>query len=253
MFNRRFMDLVRHQLIKVLSAQARSAAVGQVEAPSPALRYGPDDVVAFVDLQNLFYFLKDNCRVPATQVHIPNLLRDFAQTHGLNLTEIQIFTGIHDYKREQHKHDAMAKRLRWLERNGCRVTALTLSYYTDRETKEVRAQEKGVDVRIGSEILRAVHDGLTKVILFTQDKDIAQATVVASEMSLERGRAFTAFSPELAGAEWEHNGKCGMHGLRGTERLPLSVEMAKRHVRPERPRIEGENPPPLPSEQAQGA
>lgn len=252
MFNRRFMDLVRHQLIKVLSTQARAAAAGLPEAPSPALRYGPEDVVAFVDLQNLFYFLKDNCRVPATQVNIPALLRDFAQTHGLNLTEIHIFTGIHDANREAHKHEAMAKRLRWLERSGCRVTALPLSYYTDRETNVVRAQEKGVDVRIGSEILRAVHDGLQKVILCTQDKDIAQACVVAGEMAQERGREFTAYSPELAGAQWEHNGKCGMHGLRGTVRLPLSVEMAQRHVRPERPRTE-HTPPPLANEQAQGA
>lgn len=252
MFNRRFMDLVRHQLIKVLSEKARTAATGQIDAPSPALRYGPDDVVAFVDLQNLHYFLKENCRVPATQVHIPNLLHDFAQKNGLNLTEIHIFTGIHDFRRDPHRHDAMSKRLAWLRRCGCRVTALPLYYYTDRETKEIRAQEKGVDVRIGSEILRAVHDGLQKVILISQDRDIAQATVVANEMAIERGREFTAYSPELAGADWEHNGKCGLHGLSGTVRLPLSVEMAKRHLRPERPRSEPA-PPPLADEQAQGA
>lgn len=68
----------------------------------------------------------------------------------------------------------------------------------------------------------------------SQDKDIAQAILVAGEMAAERGRSFQAFTPELAGAEWEFNGKCGMHGLQGTTRLPMSVELVRRFVRPER-------------------
>lgn len=245
MFNRRFMDLVRIQLIRVLAQQAREArAAGQVPAaPSapaeqlaPALRYGPRDVIAFVDLQNLHYFLKDNCRVAATQVHIPDLLRAFGAQHGMPLTDIHIFTGIHDPRREPQRHESMSKRLRWLSRCGAKVTALPLSYYTDRETQVVRAQEKGVDVRIASEILRAVNDGLRQAIVISQDKDIAQAILVAGEMAAERGRSFQAFTPELAGAEWEFNGKCGMHGLQGTTRLPMAVELVRRFVRPERQR-----------------
>jgi uncharacterized LabA/DUF88 family protein len=239
MFNRRFMDLVRTQLIRVLAQQAREAkAAGQapLEPVAPALRYKPSDVIAFVDLQNLHYFLKENCRVPATQVHIPDLLRAFGALHGMPLTELHIFTGIHDPRREPQRHESMSKRLRWLSRCGAKVTALPLSYYTDRETQVVRAQEKGVDVRIASEILRAVNDGLRQAIVISQDKDIAQAVLVAGEMAAERGRSFKAFTPELAGAEWEHNGKCGMHGLQGTTRLPMSVELARRFVRPERPR-----------------
>lgn len=245
MFNRRFMDLVRHQLIKVLAAQAKeakAAASGQV--PSPPLRYGPEDVIAFVDLQNLFYFLRDNCRVAPQRVHIPDLLHDFAGTHGMRLTEIQIFTGIHDPKRDPHNHESMSKRLHWLRKCGCRVTALPLSYHVDRETQQVRPQEKGVDVRIASELLRAVNDGLGKAIVISQDKDIAQAVVVATEMAAERGRDFKAYSPQLAGAEWEHSGKCGMYGLFGTERLQLSVDLARRHTRPERPRYDASTPSP---------
>ena len=162
----------------------------------------------------------------------------------MRLAEIYVFTGIHDPKREPQRHESMAKRLRWLERNGCRCIALPLSYYTNRETHEVTAQEKGVDVRIGSEILRAVNDGLRRCLVTTQDKDIAQALHVAGEMAAERGRGFWAFTPELAGAEWEHDGKCGLHGLRGTTRLPLSVELVRKHVRPPK----DHSSPPLPAE-----
>ena len=227
MLNRRFIDLVRTQLIRVLAEQARAfkATPGRPPAEIQELRYGPNDVAAFVDLQNLHYFLKENCRVAATQVHIPNMLNAYAAEHGMALKELQIFTGIHDQQRDPHRHDAMAKRLRWLERCGAKVTALPLSYYTDRITKEVRAQEKGVDVRIASEILRAVNDGLRRAIVVTQDKDIAQSVIVAGEMAAERGRTFHTFTPELADSSWAPNGKCGVHGLHVTVRLPLSVTL----------------------------
>lgn len=242
MFNRQFMDRVRQQLIKVLSQQARAARTQAVQgtardqAPSEfhPLRYRADDVVAFVDLQNLHYFLKDNCRVAATQVHVPNLLKEYAASHHMPLREIHIFTGIHDPEREPQRYESMAKRLKWLERMGCFVTALPLSYYRDRETQVWRAQEKGIDVRIGSEILRAVNDGLHRAIVITQDKDIAEAIFVAAEMAQERGRTFMGYTPVLDGTSWEHSGKCGMNGLRGTSRLPITVDMVTRHVRPER-------------------
>jgi uncharacterized LabA/DUF88 family protein len=227
MYNRRFMDAVRLRVINILGHGApRSAAV-------QGLRYRPQDVVAFVDLQNLHHFLKENCRLPATQVHLPNLLREFALQHGLPLKEIRFFTGIHDAHREPHRHEAMVKRLRWLERNGCKVVALPLSYYADRDVPGLfRAQEKGVDVRMGSEIVMAVNDGLSRALVVTQDKDLSQAIKVAGDMAQERGAVFEAFSPELEGAQWEHNGRCGLHGIQFTSKLSFSVELARKHVRP---------------------
>lgn len=251
MFNRRFMDLVRNQLIRVLAQQAR--AVQHSKAGPAALRYNPNDVTCFVDLQNLHNFLKHNCGVAATQVHLPNMLHEFGLSHGLRISELHIFTGIHDPAREPQRHEHMAKRLRWLSHRGAKVTALPLSYYTDRETKEVRAVEKGVDVRIASEILRAVNDGLCHAIVVTQDKDIAEAVQVAAEMSEERGRRFYAYSPELTGADWEFTGKCGMHGLRGTRRLAFPVSLAQKHTRPERPREPDAEAPSPDNVQVQGA
>jgi uncharacterized LabA/DUF88 family protein len=233
MFNSAFLSAVRLHAINILS---RGLPSSQATAPAaaPASRYRPDDAVAFVDLQNLHHFLRDNCRVPATQVHIPNMLREFAEMHALQLREICIFTGIHDPAREPDRYESMMKRLRWFERRGCRVTTLQLSYYTDRSTQEVRAQEKGIDVRIASEILRALDDGLSRALVFTQDKDIAQALKVANEMAAKRCMRFQAYSPVLEGADWEHNGRCGIHGIAFTCKLPFHVDLARKHVRPER-------------------
>ena len=247
MFNRKFNDAVRHRVINIQSAEARAA---KLNAPSSiALAYAPEDVIAFVDLQNLHYFLKENCRVSATQVHIPNLIKDFSRAHDLPLKELRIFTGIHDRRREPQRHDAMALRVKWLERCGAIVTTLPLSYYLQKGTGETRAQEKGIDVRIGSEILRAVNSGLRRAVVVTQDKDISQAIKVAAEMASERGFEFKAYSMTLEGAEWEHSGKCGMYGVAFTEKLPIDVDFVQGYVRAdtERPRT-GSFSAPLPVE-----
>lgn len=225
MQNRAFLAAVRHRLINVLGGVALSA---QREA---AQRYLPEDIVAFIDMQNLHHFLKENCRVPATQVHIPNLVREWAEQHGMRLTEVMLFTGIHDPQREPQRHDAMARRIRWMQNNGVRVFSLPLIYQTDRASGKVRAVEKGVDVRIASEILRATVRGLRTVLLVSQDRDISESIRVAREIAAERGYDINAFSPSLAGATWEHNGKCGMNGVPLTKRLPLHVDLARRHVR----------------------
>lgn len=224
--NPQFLAAVRHRLINVLSGAALRA---QREA---AAQYSPGDVVAFVDIQNLHHFLKENCRVPATQVHIPNLVREFASSHGLELTCIIGVTGIHDPAKEPQKHEAMARRIRWMQRNGMQVYSLPLIYQTDRSTGAVRAMEKGVDVRLGSEIIRATVRGLRNILVISQDRDLSESIRVAREIAHERdGQLVEAYSPVLTGADWPHNGKCGMSGVPLTRKLPMSVDLVRRHVR----------------------
>lgn len=238
MFNRPFTDMVRSSLIRLLAERARDSTVQLAPSSLPTLMFSPDDVVAFVDLQNFHYFLKENCKVAATQVHIPNLLHAFAAEHGLTVKGIHVVTGIHARKRDPQAYEAMAKRIKWLQRCGAQVTSIPLQYQIDPASGASRPHEQGVDVRLASELLRAVGLGLRRPLLVSQDRDLAQALLVAAEMCRERGFELEAFSPSLAGADdWEHNGKCGMHGLAGTTRLPMSVDMVRRFTRPDTPRV----------------
>lgn len=236
MHNPRFMQAVMHRVMNIQAASKAAHEEGaRMQVDEPRRRsFAPDDVVAYVDLQNLHHFLKENCRVPPTQVNIPELLKELASSNGLKLKEIQVFTGIHDIAHERHMHEAMAKRLRWLERSGCKVTALTLSYQFDPNTGRTRGLEKGVDVRLGSELIRDVTDGLQGAMMITQDKDLSQAVKVAADIASERGRSFQGYSPVLEGASWTHNEKCGMHGIAFTSKLRFPVSLAERHVRPPR-------------------
>lgn len=235
MLNRRFTDLVRLELIQLLARKAFSnAEAPALEAKAPA-RYREDDVVAFIDLQNLHYFLKDACQVHANQVHLPNLFREFAAQNGLKLRQIHVFTGIHSPEKEPEKHEAMRKRLEWLRRCGCAVTALPLSYMWDAERQGHKAVEKGIDVRMSSEVLRAVTNGLRKALLLTQDRDINEGIAVAREMALERGAPLDVMSVRLTDAEHfeEH---CAVYGLDCTIRLNLSLKLIRKHTRPFTPR-----------------
>jgi uncharacterized LabA/DUF88 family protein len=230
----RFMQAVMHRVMNIQAEEKAQRAPASPSEDQGRRSFAPNDAVAYVDLQNLHHFLKENCRVPPTQVNIPELLRELATSNGLDLKEIQIFTGIHDIAQERHMHEAMAKRIRWLERNGCKVTALTLSYQFDSATGRMRGLEKGVDVRLGSELIRDVTDGLQKAMMITQDKDLSQAVKVAADIASQRGRPFEGYSPVLEGASWPHNEKCGMHGIAFTSKISFPVSLAQRHVRPPR-------------------
>ena len=204
MQNRRFHDAVSHRLINIQVQQSMSQNA-VITTPSVDEKYKPSDVIAIVDYQNFHYFLKENCRVPANQVHLPNLLREFAILNCMPLTELHVVTGIHDPRKEHDRFQSMIKKLNWLEKNDVKVKTLPLYYQTDPETGSVTVREKGVDVYIGSAIFKAVAN--------------------------ERHKPFTAYSLALTGMKWAKNGKCGVHGIAETEKLLIDVDFVKKYVR----------------------
>lgn len=207
------------------------------ETKTPALSFQPDDVVAFIDFQNLHYFLKENCKVSASHVHVPNLVTEFGAMHSLPIKEMVIVTGIHDAQREPVRYDAMARRAKWLSHNGARVITIPLIYRHSEEQGWIAA-EKGVDVRIACELVKYVFHGLRRAVVMSQDIDLGQSILVAKDVAKEMGRSFHAFTPRLEGAEWAHNGRSGRRGLMGSTTLPFPVQLARKHVRAEAPRDE---------------
>lgn len=220
-----FEDMVRQIAIGELAQQARDNSTGAVMPQA----FGPEDAAAFVDLQNFHYFLKYGCGVNATQVDLPNLIREFAASHGLNLVAMHFFTGIHDPERDPVKYGAMVKRIHWLRKNGAVVTALPVLYHGRGDT--ARVEEKGVDVRIASELLRSITKGLRRAVVISQDKDIAQAVLVGKEIAQDLKSELLAYSPRLTGAPEEQRVRTGVAGLEETTPLDMPVAMIRRHTR----------------------
>ncbi|MCZ8256951.1 MAG: hypothetical protein O9327_14960 [Polaromonas sp.] len=226
----RFTNAVRAHLVAHFASSRTSGH--DPASPPPLHSYGPEDIVAFVDFQNLHYFLKESCRVPASQVHMPNLLHEFGEMHSLPITQMIFVTGIHDPRREPIRYQAMAKRVRWLRFCGARVITIPLVYMNKPESGLV-AVEKGVDVRLACELMKAVFGGLRRGIVVSQDIDLGQSILTAKDVAQQMGRSFTAFSPRLDGATWDRSARSGLHGLHGSTTLPFPVELARKHCRPE--------------------
>ena len=170
-----FAELVQHLAISALADSARG------RGPAMPQTFGPGEAAAFVDLQNFHYFLKFGCGVNPTCTNQPELIKEFARSHGVNLVGMHFFTGIHSPEREPVKYGAMVRRIHWLRKCGAAVTAIPLQYYGRGST--ARVAEKGIDVRLVAELLRCVSRGLRKALIISQDKDIAHSLDVAREMN----------------------------------------------------------------------
>lgn len=225
MFNPNFIAHVRHTLINVFARNARLGANSNDKTT--------EDVTVFVDLQNFHYFLKENCRVHPTRVHVPGLIRAYVEQHGMRLKELRIYTGVHDPRRDEKKATKMKRRVRWFESEGAVVRTLPLVYYHDPITKELRFQEKGVDVLLASELLQAVMKGARRVMVVSQDHDLAQGIRIAADVAKEQGYKLKAYSPIPVGMNWEHNGRCGIHGIDYTTRLNMDISLVRQFERDE--------------------
>lgn len=223
MFNRRFTDAVRHRLINVL---------GSVWAPAPKSGSDKEDLVIFLDYQNFYFLLKNGYKVPPKQTNIPALLREFVGSHGMVVKDIYLYTGIPDQVRDPVGHKEMEKRLAFWRRSGVIVRALPVLYIFNKDTGKTVVKEKGIDVTLASELVKTVMEGATKVLVGSNDKDIAQAIRIAGEVALSKNIVLDAYSitPSEVDLNSLRRSGLGVDGIHFTRRLELPASMVNRHV-----------------------
>ena len=146
-------------------------------------------VFTFVDGQNLFRSVKE-----AFGYHYPNYdVKKLAQTictrHGWTLERIHFYTGVPDASDHAFWNHFWNAKLAHMGRTGVRVFSRPLRY--NNKTVELPdgsehtflvGREKGVDVRLALDVIRATHKAECSVILvFSQDQDLSE---VADEIRL---------------------------------------------------------------------
>lgn len=222
----------RNKLLEAVRLLAVNAMEAEARERQAVVKNGPSTVV-FVDLQNTYHFLKEAARVQANSFRLVDFIHSWLHTHGMKADEVRIYTGVHRKEREPERHARMLEQLEKVEASGARVFTLPLHYQLDRTTGLVRAIEKGIDVRIASELIQSVaEEGVEHAILFTQDNDLSQAVAVATAIAEARGKAFSAYTPVLTGATWDNNGKCGQRGILLTTHLEIAVSHIREFERP---------------------
>ena len=147
----------------------------------------PNRAIAFFDGQNLFAAERDAFGFTTPSYGVPRLAQAIALQLGWDLTETRFYTGMPNRQDNPRLHRHWTLRLRRMRAEGVVVTARPLRRRRRRARLDDGAaveftvlEEKGVDVRIALDVVRAVLAGACDVVLlFSQDQDFAE---LADEM-----------------------------------------------------------------------
>lgn len=147
----------------------------------------PNRAIAFFDGQNLFAAARDAFGFTTPSYGVPRLAQAIALQRSWDLTEARFYTGVPNRQDNPGLHRHWTLRLRRMRAEGVVVTARPLRRRRRRARLDDGAaveftvlEEKGVDVRIALDVVRAVLAGACDVVLlFSQDQDFAE---LADEM-----------------------------------------------------------------------
>lgn len=193
--------------------------------------------VVFVDLQNFYSFLTSCCGVNPVRIHLMNFVKEWLHHNGLHASEIRIYTGMPDEQLEPQRAEALKRRLAWYHALGAKVFTHKLAYARDK-FGDMRGREKGVDVRLASELVEAVAvRGVRRVVVMTQDRDLVQGLDVARNICLMQGQYLHAFSPELKDlSRLQNNERTGNRaaywGIPLTTKLVVPLDLVDYYTEP---------------------
>ncbi len=153
--------------------------------------------VSFYDGQNLFR----NAQAAFGHYHPnydPRKLSDaVCRENGWQNYGVRFYTGIPDATRDPWWYGYWQRRFLAMRRSGITVTARRLRYQIENEIlpdgtnreKVVVRQEKGIDLRIGLDVVRMARLGqLDVAVIFSQDQDLAEVAQEIREISRSEGR-----------------------------------------------------------------
>ena len=152
--------------------------------------------VSFIDGQNLYRHAKD-----AFGHHHPNydprrLADAVCADRGWVNHGVRFYTGVPSADRTPMWHGYWTRRLTAMRRSGIAVTSRPLRYRVERvrlsdgSVHELPvAREKGIDLRLGLDIVRmARNGGLDVAVVFSQDQDLAEVALEVRDISRSAGR-----------------------------------------------------------------
>ena len=184
-----------------------------INSPPPDLPQGPGGViffegrvvacepqvkraVSFIDGQNLYRHAKD-----AFGHHHPNydpikLSEAVCAANGWTSCGVRFYTGTPAADRSPMWHGYWQRRLLAMRRAGIQVFSRPIRYRTKdlrlpngEVVADVIGQEKGIDLRLGLDVVRlASHAELDVAVIFSQDQDLAEVADEIRTISRSTGR-----------------------------------------------------------------
>ena len=154
--------------------------------------------IAFIDGQNLFYAVKNDfdCKYP--NYDPKKLAHRVCEKQGWRLIKTCFYTGVPKSKHNQFWHDFWAKKITKLK---AQKNVFVFSRYIhqrklkfqcqhcDQESIFSRGDEKGIDIRIAIDAIRAVlRSECDVILLFSQDQDLGEVANEIKAIAKEQGK-----------------------------------------------------------------
>ena len=181
----------------------------------------PKHAIAFFDGQNLYRHAKEAFGHNHPNYDLIKLFDAICQDKGLVNRGVRFYTGIPDARRDPFWHAYWANRFLAMRRAGIVVESRPLKYrqhsfgQADGSIMEkCIAQEKGIDLRLGLDVVRLAREGqLDVAVIFSQDQDLAEVVNEVNSIARDTGKrievvsAFpdgpnATFRRGLKGAQW---------------------------------------------------
>jgi len=152
--------------------------------------------IAFVDGQNLFYSAKEAFGRTYPDYNVKALVAHICQRQNWIVAEIRFYTGVPDAADNPFWNHFWTAKLAQMGRSGIVIYSRPLRYRNivirlpdGRAGTRLVGQEKGVDVRIALDVVRAAYEDRCDVILLlTQDQDLTEAVEEVKAIGRRGGR-----------------------------------------------------------------
>ncbi len=153
-------------------------------------------VIAFIDGQNLLYAVKNSFGYPFPNYDVKALAEKICRQQGWDLKQVRFYTGVPDGNDDQFWYDFWTRKLATMGQKGVVIYSRRLHYRNQtvslpngRAHTFLVGQEKGIDVRIALDIIRAAHQKTCDVCLvFSQDQDLSEVADEVRVIAKEQGR-----------------------------------------------------------------
>ena len=144
--------------------------------------------VSFFDGQNLFHHAKAAFGHGHPNYDPMKLADAVCREHGWVNNGVRFYTGIPDPKRDPDQYEYWRLRFIAMGHAGISVTSRTLRYQI-RGGQVISRSEKGIDLRIGLDVVSLARDGqLDVAVIFSQDQDLSEVADEIRAISRSEGR-----------------------------------------------------------------
>jgi uncharacterized LabA/DUF88 family protein len=183
----------------------------------------PKMIRAYIDYQNTYRLLKDREGFCLLSLKMGSLIAELIESVGETSSPThRAFSGIHS---EDVDRESRARRLKQFcalrHQEGISVFARDYAYRKNADGY-LQSREKGIDVRLGCELVAAAAKGdIDGALIWSADQDLSEAIAVAKEVAAAAGRQFTFYGVEIE----------GMQPVSGAIPVKLTRTLLYRHLR----------------------